>query len=62
MNSRTRKVQSRYKVSGTVGNRRMSVSPSLELSGNWFKAAGFAPGQLVSVETQDGVITIRAAR
>ncbi|MCK8495847.1 type I toxin-antitoxin system SymE family toxin [Spirosoma sp. RP8] len=40
----------------------MSVSPSLELSGNWFKAAGFAPGQLVSVETQDGVITIRAAR
>ena len=56
---RTRKIQSRYKVSGTVGNRRTSVSPSLELSGSWFQAAGFAPGQQVTITVAGGILTIR---
>lgn len=57
--TRIKKVQSRYKVSGTVGNRKTSVLPSLELSGCWFTAAGFQPGQLVNIEIFEGVLTIR---
>jgi hypothetical protein len=60
--TRTKKIQSRYKVAGTVGNRKTSVSPSLELSGSWFQEAGFQPGQLVSITVQEGVLTIRPAQ
>lgn len=56
---RTKKVQSRYKVSGAVGSRKTLVLPSLELSGAWFTAAGFRPGQLVNIEVLEGVLTIR---
>lgn len=56
---RTRKLQTRYKVSGPVGNRKTSVSPSLELAGAWFSAAGFQPGQLVIITVAEGVLTIR---
>ena len=57
--TRTKKVQARYKVSGIVGHRRTTVTPSLELSGSWFEQAGFSPGQLASITVQDGVITIK---
>ena len=57
--TRSRKIQTRHKVSGFAGQRVTRVSPSLELAGDWFRAAGFTPGQLVSIESGNGVITIR---
>lgn len=55
---RTKKVQARYKVSGPAGWRKTTVQPSLELTGNWFEAAGFAPGQVVSIVCEAGQIII----
>ena len=57
--NRTRKIQARYTVSGLAGYRKTKVAPLLELTGNWFTEAGFVPGQLVSIEITDGVLTIR---
>ncbi|MBO0950866.1 SymE family type I addiction module toxin [Fibrella forsythiae] len=58
---RTKKVQARYKVSGPTGYRKTKVLPSLDLTGEWFAAAGFIPGDLASITVQEGVITIRRA-
>lgn len=57
--TRTKKIQSCYKVSGVVGRRVTRVWPSLELAGSWFQDAGFQPGQLVCIEVVEGVLTIR---
>jgi len=57
--TRTRKVQTRHKVSGYVGQRKTKVSPVLELAGDWFRAAGFLPGQLVSIDVSSGLLIIR---
>ncbi len=59
--TRTRKLQARYTVSGLAGYRKTKVAPLLELTGNWFTKAGFVPGQLVRIEIQQGVLTIRPA-
>lgn len=56
---RTRKIQSRYKVSGASGYKKTSIEPLLELSGTWFRAAGFEPGQLVNIVCEAGQIIIR---
>ncbi|WP_083421771.1 SymE family type I addiction module toxin [Arsenicibacter rosenii] len=56
---RIRKIQARYKVSGAIGYRKTTVTPSLELAGNWFEKAGFLPNQLVNIVCEDGAIIIR---
>ncbi|RYC70086.1 SymE family type I addiction module toxin [Spirosoma sordidisoli] len=58
--TRTKKIQSRCKVSGRLGQRVTTITPLLELSGDWFRAAGFTPGQLASITVCEGVITIVA--
>ncbi|QJW92497.1 type I addiction module toxin, SymE family (plasmid) [Spirosoma taeanense] len=61
MQTRTKKVQAKYSITGSIGFKKTRIIPSLELSGDWFSAAGFAPGQLATIEVINGQITIKPA-
>jgi hypothetical protein len=43
-----------------VGQRGVPAQvPSLDISGQWFAAAGFRPGDAVTIQVEAGQITIR---
>lgn len=46
----------------TIGNRKLSIVPQLRIEGNWFRDAGFAPGQSVRVEIFEGAIVLKPVK
>ena len=54
MSKRSLKISAQYRRR-FVG---FSIVPFLRLSGNWFRSAGFAPGQRVTVTVEQGRIII----
>lgn len=58
MKTRTKKIQTRYTRCRSTAYSRLKIIPALDLSGEWFRAAGFRPGQLVSIAVTAGQIII----